>query len=128
VLIDRAELVKEKEPNDGFRRAHAVKVGDTIAGVIDRAQDVDVYRFEAKAGQTVTVDVLAARLGGALDAFLAIHDADGQLIDSCDDIKGSTDAKVEFRAAKAGAYFAVVTDAHDLGGATYAYRLTISAR
>ncbi|MGL4553108.1 MAG: PPC domain-containing protein [Gemmataceae bacterium] len=126
LLIDRTALVTEKEPDDGFKQAQPVKAGDTVAGVIERSQDVDVFRFEAKAGQTVMVEVFAARHGGALDAFLAVHDADGQLIDSCDDIKGSSDARVEFKAPRAGAYFAVVSDANDQGGATHAYRLTVS--
>src|SRR5262249_22215337 len=69
VLIDRAPLVQEKEPNDGFKGAQKVKLGDTVQGRIERDRDVDVYAFEARAGQTIRVEVFASRFGGALDAF-----------------------------------------------------------
>ncbi|NBO91573.1 MAG: hypothetical protein EBV06_04560 [Planctomycetia bacterium] len=123
--IDPTALIAEKEPNDSFRQAQEVQPGQTIAGAIERAQDVDVYRMEVKAGQTIRVEVRAARWGGALDAFLSVYDAAGQLIDSCDDIKGSTDAAIDFRASRDGVYYFVVSDANDQGGVTHAYRLHV---
>lgn len=128
VLIDRGPLVAEKEPNEGFKQAQPIKLGDVVQGTIDRAQDVDTYRFEAKAGQTVVVEVTAARLGGAMDSFLSIHDAAGQIIDSCDDVAGTTDSRIELKVPKDGAYFAVVTDAQDQGGATHLYRLSVRVK
>src|SRR5205823_2087388 len=74
VLIDRTPPVAEEEPNDGFKDAQAVKVGQTIDGAIGRAQDVDVYRFEAKAGDKVVIEAFAARLGSALDSLLQLYD------------------------------------------------------
>jgi hypothetical protein len=123
VRIDRTPLIQEKEPNDGFKGAQKVKLGDTIQGRIERDRDVDVYAFEARAGQTISVEVFADRFGGALDAFLTIHDRAGNVVDSCDDIPGSRDAKVAFKVVKTGTYFATVTDANDQGGATHLYRL-----
>lgn len=128
VRIDSAPAVLEKEPNDGFKQAQKVKLGDTVQGRIERDRDVDVYAFEAKAGQAVTVEVFAARFGGGLDAFLTIHDEAGNLVDSCDDVPGSRDARVEFRAATTGRYYATVTDANDQGGPAHLYRLVLAVR
>jgi hypothetical protein len=128
VLIDRKPLVAEKEPNDGFKQAQAVKLGDTVAGVIERGQDVDVYRFQGKKGQQVTVDVLAARRGGGLDAFLSLYDEAGQLLGSCDDSNDSRDAELSLTLPRDGFYYVVVSDADDTGGSTHAYRLMLSAK
>lgn len=128
LLVDRRELVAEKEPNNGFKQAQKVTVGDIVQGRIERERDVDVYAFESKAGETINVEVFAARFGGGLDAFLSIFDEAGNLIDSCDDIPGSRDAQVVFKAARAGTYFAVVSDANDQGGPTHLYRLVIARR
>jgi hypothetical protein len=125
VLLDRAAPAREKEPNDGFKQAQPVAVGATVAGAISRGQDVDVYRFEAKAGDKVVIEMHAARHGSALDSFLTLYDADGQVIDSSDDVAGSRDSRIEATLKKAGAYHVGVTDALDQGGAAFAYRLTI---
>ena len=128
VFIDRTPPVAEKEPNDGFEDAQAVKVGQTIDGSIGRAQDVDVYRFEAKAGDKVVIEVFAARLGSALDSLLQLYDADKQILATCDDIQDSTDSRLEATLEKAGTYYVSVTDAHDQGGALHPYRLVIRAK
>jgi hypothetical protein len=128
VLIDRTPPVVEKEPNNGFKTAQAVKVGQTVEGGIAHGQDVDVYRFEGKAGDKVVVEVLAARLGSALDSFLTVYDANGQIVGTSDDIEGSTDSRLELTLARAGVYYASVIDAHDQGGPAHRYRLVIRAR
>jgi hypothetical protein len=128
VFIDRTPPVAEKEPNDGFDTAQAVKIGQTIDGSISRAQDVDVFRFEAKAGDKVVIEVFAARLGSALDSLLQLYDADKQILATCDDIQDSTDSRLEVTLEKAGTYYVSVTDAHDQGGPLHPYRLVIRAK
>jgi hypothetical protein len=125
VLLDRTPIVTEKEPNDGFKTAQPIKVGDVVQGAISGGQDVDVFRFEGKAGQKVTVEVFAARLGSALDAFLTLYDAKGQVLASCDDLPDTTDARIEVTLPRAGTYHAAVIDAHDQGGVTHFYRLVV---
>lgn len=125
LCVDRVTPVAEKEPNDGLARAQPVKVGQTVHGKIDRAQDVDVYRFDAAAGQKVVIEVHAARLGSPLDSYLTLYDAAGQVVAICDDIAGSTDSRIAPTLAAAGAYRVSVADVHDQGGPTYAYRLSI---
>src|SRR5262249_18392628 len=43
---DRVPPVAEKEPNDGFKQAQPVAVGQTVQGSIGRPQDVDTFRLE----------------------------------------------------------------------------------
>jgi hypothetical protein len=126
LLIDKTPPVAEKEPNDGFKQAQRVTVGQTVEGAISRGQDVDVYRFETK-GETVVVEVLAQRLGSALDSFLTVYDGGGQVVASSDDIEGSTDSRLELK-LKEGAYYASVSDAHDQGGPAHPYRLVVRSK
>ncbi len=128
LLLDKSPPVQEKEPNDGFGTAQVVSLGQVIQGSIDRAQDVDVYAFEGKAGQKVVLEVHAARHGGALDSFLSLHDKDGQVLASNDDIAGSVDSRIEATLPTAGKYFVAVIDAQDSGGALHAYRLSLRAK
>jgi len=128
LLLDRIPLVQEKEPNDGFDAAQIVVLGQVIEGRIDRAQDVDVYAFEGKAGQKVVLEVHAARYGGALDSFLSLHDKDGEVVASNDDSADSVDSRVEATLPRDGKYFVTVIDSHDSGGALYGYRLSLRAK
>src|SRR6185437_3588722 len=57
LLIDRGPIVAEKEPNNGFRQAQAIPLPQEIQGNINQAKDVDLFRFECKSGQQVSLEV-----------------------------------------------------------------------
>src|SRR6185369_5465903 len=62
LLIDGpGTVLPEKESNNGFRQAQVITLPQVVEGTISPAQDVDVFRFEGKAGQTVVMEVAAAR-------------------------------------------------------------------
>jgi hypothetical protein len=128
VLVDVLPVVREKEPNNSFAQAQPVKLGQTIEGVIDGAQDVDVFRFEGKAGQKVVLEVVAARLGSPLDSHLTLYDARGQILAANDDAQGSTDSTIEATLPRDGVYFVSLIDVHDQGGALFVYRLQLRLR
>lgn len=121
-------VVLEKEGNDGFRQAQAIALPQIVLGSIQSNQDVDVYSLEVAAGQQLAAEVIAARRGSGLDAWLAVYDAGGRLVASADDLPDARDARLEWRAATAGRYFIVVSDAHDLGGPAHPYRLVVAPR
>ena len=128
MLVDAEPTIAEKEPNNSFKQAQPIQFPQTIEGVIGQAQDVDVFRFEGKEGQAVVVEVLAARYGSALDSFLTLYSAEGQIIASNDDHNGSPDSRIEVTLPKTGAYFVSVIDANDQGGPAYVYRLAVQAK
>ncbi len=126
LLIEKTiPVVAEKEPNNGFKQAQPIALPQAVDGVISQAQDVDVFRFEGRAGQKIVIEVLAARYGSALDSFLSLHDAGGRLLGTNDDIAGSVDSRLEVTLPKEGAYFVSVIDAHDSGGPAHTYRLVV---
>jgi Bacterial pre-peptidase C-terminal domain len=121
-------VIAEKEPNNGFRQAQPIQVPQVVDGQIAQAQDVDVFRFEGKAGQRVVCEVLAARHGSALDSLLTLYDADGRQVASNDDAAGSSDSLLEVALPRDGVYFLCLQDAHDQGGPAHVYRLVVRPR
>jgi hypothetical protein len=125
LLVDRGPVVAEKEPNNGFRVAQPLALGQEVQGTVSHNQDVDVYRFEGKAGQHVVAEVLAARYGSALDSLLTLYDGAGNALASNDDNDGSPDSRVESRLPRDGVYYLSVIDANDQGGPAHVYRLSL---
>src|SRR5207248_10070117 len=96
----------ETEPNDD--RAHATRIEPlpaAVSGVIGQAGDVDFYAFHAAAGQKLTFDLFARRLGTRLDSFLRVVDGTGKELASNDDAAGK-DSRLEWTPPAAGDYFA----------------------
>ena len=117
--------VAEKEPNDGFAQAQPLTLPATVAGTIGREKDTDVYQFAGKAGQTVTVDVIAAKLGAPTDALISLYDADRRVIVTADDTDGHPDPTLSVKLPKDGVYYVSVLESNDLGGPQFGYRLRI---
>jgi hypothetical protein len=129
LIVDKKPAVPEKEPNNGFAQAQPIAIGQTVAGAIDRGFDVDVYRFEGKAGQTITAEVFANRLGSPLDSFLTLYTGDGQTVIANDDLDATTsDSRLEATLPRDGAYYLVLVDANDHGGPAHVYRLSLQAK
>ncbi len=115
----------ENEPNGGFKEAQPLRFGQTVRGEIGKEKDVDVFRIEGAAGQRIRVEITAARLGSVLDAVVNLHAASGHLVASADDPAAGQDAVLETTLPTAGAWFLVVLDAHDRGGAAHPYVLSL---
>lgn len=128
MLVDAEPTIAEKEPNNSFKQAQPIQLPQRIDGAIGQAQDVDVFRFDGKEGQAVIIEVLAARYGSALDSFLTLYSAEGQIIASNDDHDGSADSRIEVTLPKTGVYFVSMIDANDQGGPAYVYRLAVRAK
>jgi hypothetical protein len=118
-------VVPEKEPNNGFKNAQAIQVPQAVDGLIQHPRDVDVFRFDGKAGQKVVCEVLAARHGSALDSILTLYDAQGNEVASNDDSGETTDSRLEVTLPRAGTYYLSLIDAHDQGGPAHVYRLVV---
>jgi hypothetical protein len=111
---------------DGEPVPEEVKLPVTANGRIFPREDIDLWQFEAKRGQTIWCEVHAARLGSPLDSLIEILDPKGRVLAENDDIFGS-DSFVRFTAAEDGKYQVRIRDVNFRGGQAYVYRLTISA-
>jgi hypothetical protein len=118
-------FVEESEDNGGFAKPQLLTLPATVRGRIQAAQDVDVFAFEGKAGQRLTAEILAARLGSPLDATLTLWNSSNTLLASADDSPSDRDPRLAFTLPATGRYFLVVQDAHDQGGAVHGYLLNL---
>ncbi|MEX2016153.1 MAG: hypothetical protein WD873_05900, partial [Candidatus Hydrogenedentales bacterium] len=77
IAVGHDPEVAEAEPNDGVENVQTVQWPATVNGTL-KANENDLYRFTAKAGETVVIEVAAARLGAGLDSVLEIFDTAGE--------------------------------------------------
>lgn len=116
----------ESESNSTPERAESVVLPVTINGQIAGERDLDYFRFDATAGDVVTVDVAAARLGSPLDPVIEILDARGRR-QAGEEIRAGSDPVIAFRVPATGTYRLLVSNLSFHGGPQYVYRITISA-
>jgi hypothetical protein len=77
VVADGPQRV-EAEPNDQVGKANALATPGTVNGRIDPLGDADLFRFEAKAGQSWIIETDAARRGSPVDTKIEVLHADGR--------------------------------------------------
>ena len=91
-------------------------------GVIEKAGDIDFFRFKAKAGQKFDVRCVARAIQSPLDAVLALYKGDGSQIADNDD-SGGPDSLINWTVPADGEYLVSVRDHLNKGGAHYVYRI-----
>ncbi|MAV37105.1 MAG: hypothetical protein CMJ59_16805 [Planctomycetaceae bacterium] len=124
VIGDLPEVIEREV--DGNPIPHPVQLPVTANGRIYPREDVDLWVFEAKAGDSITCEVHAARIGSTLDSHLEIRDAGGQRIAENTDFFGS-DSLVRFTVPRDGTYHAAIHDVRFGGLQSSVYRLTITS-
>jgi hypothetical protein len=76
--------VDEAEPNNDLLHAQRISVPVTVNGRIagdSRAPDADEFRFRARRGQPLIIEVAARRLGSPLDSMIEVLDSRGRPIE-----------------------------------------------
>ncbi len=77
--------IEEREPNELPAQAAAHLLPVLVKGAIDRPGDADCFRFAARAGEAIALEVIAARAGAQpaskLDSRLEVLDADGRPVE-----------------------------------------------
>ncbi len=124
----------EKENNNDIAHAQNVKMPIIINGISNIAGDWDVFKVQANAGDTIVAEVHARRLDSPLDSIVKLTDAAGNLLafndDHADPGNGlnthHADSYLMVEVQESGDYYIHLTDATQLGGRAYAYRLRIS--
>ena len=124
VVGDLPEVVEQEV--DGAPAPVEVKLPVTINGRIFPRENVDAWTFHADAGQQITCDVNAKRLGSPLDAELQVFDPAGKPVHATL-VHAEGDPRVHFTAATDGLYEARIHDVAYGGLQDYVYRLTITA-
>lgn len=139
-VVSTLPVHAEKDgPNDTAAAAEVIPVPCEVVGRFGRPGDRDVFKFAAKKGEPLVLELLAERLGGPNDVFLRVRDSAGKdLLGDLDDdqdslhptgfvSRSSDPPATRFTPPADGTYFAVV-GAHDSStvfGPRAAYRLRV---
>lgn len=124
IVGDLPEVVEQEV--DGDPIPVQVKLPVTINGRIFPREDVDIWTFQARAGEQLTCDVNAKGLGSPLEARVDIIDPKGRHLNDVIDRSGA-DPRLQFKAPIDGIYQVRIHDLASGGLQHYVYRLTITA-
>jgi hypothetical protein len=84
------------------------------------------YRFAAKKGQRIGIEVIAQRMNSRTDPVVRLMDASGRELAYCDDTPGlGADPRFGHTFTTDGEYLVEIRDANYDGGVEYRYRLRI---
>ncbi len=125
------EMVEADRENDRVEQAQPIGLPVGLAGAIERQGDVDSYSFDARAGEALSIEVLARRHRSQLDPVLRIVTEQGSTVAEVDDSRDcgllTADAMLQHWVTPAeGRYVVQVSDLHQRGGADYLYMLSIT--
>jgi len=120
--------VLEKEPNDllnatGTKPSPITALPATLVGSIDRPGDVDLFPFEAKAGQQLAFQVLAKAIGSQLRPELVVLDRNGNIQAHASAGSVRLDPVLTFTAHSDGVSFLTVADSDYGGSGGHFYRI-----
>ena len=124
----------EVEPNDSVARPGTVKIPGLIKGRIQKPGDVDLFRFQAKAGQQLAFELETPRVSPPhFNPWLKLLDEGGnELVSNIymeyggdgDDVNKTVERKTIFTIEQAGSYYVQVRDLTSVqGGPRFVYRL-----
>ena len=124
-MVDDLPVAKEINGKTSSEEGQTLSLPIGVEGYCD-ATHADRYAFTVDAGEQVSFEAVAQRLGTKLDPVLKLFDEDGNEIAFADDTPGlSGDCSIRHRFEDAGNYFVTIQDAQMSGSSSYRYRLRI---
>jgi hypothetical protein len=128
--------ISETEPNDVLPVMNSIAAPTspsvpvlTLPATINGSAvgtDQDVFRFSAKRGERIVMEVEAQRIGSSLDPALHVFNASGRELTFADDTPGlGLDCRVDLSVPEDGDYFVAVHDSKYAGVGPGQYRLKI---
>lgn len=123
--IDDLPSVADNGKNRTAAEAQELTLPTAVDGAADGTQ-ADYYKFNLVPGQRLSVEVLATRLGSALDPIVQLLDPSGKpLLIADDDLSFGADGRFVYTATAAGTYAVSIRDVRFRGGANMRYRLRL---
>jgi hypothetical protein len=125
LAIDDLPSVVQTKPSSAVATAQALTLPVAVDGYVDNLTH-DYYKFQVSAGQRVSFEVLARRLGSPIDSMIRVLDAKGRELAYNDDAPGvGMDSMLSHTFKDAGEYVLEIHDMLNRGGGNYTYRLRI---
>ena len=126
IMVDHLQPTAHKSEHRTFESALKIAPLTAVDCSLE-SEEIDYYRFVAKAGQNFSIEVIAHRIGSQMDPVVKILDASKRELAYCDDEGGVwKDARFRFTAPVDGDYTIAVHDTAYGGGANFDYRVRVS--
>jgi hypothetical protein len=133
VVVDDP-VVSEGSVNNTLAQAQAITLPCVVAGRLEAVEDVDFFKFEAQAGQTVSFELCCARLQDKIHdlqkhakPMLSLYDADGREL-AANDHFYFADPLLSYTVSKTGAYYVQIRESTYDGDARWVYALMATHR
>lgn len=134
LVIVKDPIIVEKDPNDSRPQAQEITLPATVCGTIEKAEDVDWYKFKVDAGTALSFHVQSARLQDKIhdlqshsDPIITIRNPSGTTLATADN-EFYADPCLRFKFEQAGEYFLEIRDVRYLGNVDWRYSIEINSR
>jgi hypothetical protein len=125
ILLDDLAGIAKAGGNKSLQTAQSVSPPIAVDGACD-AESSDFYKITAAAGQRLSVEVFARRVGSPLDPMIRLLSATGrELAFSDDEAASGADGRLSYQFEAAGDYYLEIRDVRFQGGAAHRYRLRL---
>lgn len=125
IMVDDLPSVAQAAGTSAIEKAQELTLPVAVDGYVPNLNR-SFYRIKVAAGQKLSIEVVARRLGSALDPLVRLLDSSGRELTYSDDEPGLRgDARIHHTFGKAGDYVIEVRDIRYQGGAGHFYRLRV---
>lgn len=125
VLVDDLTAIAKTGANKSLQTAQPLTPPIAVDGACD-AESSDFYKLTVAAGQRISAEVFARRLGSPLDPMMRLLTAAGrELAFSDDEPATGADSRLSHTFAEAGDYYLEIRDIRFQGGGGHRYRLRV---
>jgi hypothetical protein len=132
IVVARDPIIREAANNDTMTTAQLISLPATLCGAIEKAEDVDFYKFKVAAGTALTFHVRCQRLENRIhdlqehaDPIITLRNAAGTVLAS-DDNYFAGDPLLHYRFANAGEYYLEIRDTRYGGNPYWQYAIEIN--
>jgi hypothetical protein len=132
LVVATGPVVLEGAKNDSLDQATVVQVPATLCGVVEKAEDVDFFKFHATAGQALNFQVRAGRLQDRIhdlqqhcDPILTLRNQAGVTIAASDNYFRA-DPLLSHRFEQEGDYVLEIRDVRYQGNQYWEYAIEVS--
>ena len=134
LVITRDEVVRESGDNNTIDKAIAITTPTTVCGAIEKAEDVDYFKFTAAQGEGLSFHVRCMRLQDRIhdlqqhaDPLITIRTTAGTTIAAADNYYAG-DPYLTHTFKEAGEYLLEIRDVRYQGNQYWQYSIEISSR
>ncbi len=102
LIIETMPVILEQEPNAAIHQSAVIALPGTLAGRLEKNEDVDAFRVDLQQGESLHARVIANQiLNSSMDAVLQITDIAGNVLAQSDDELG-LDPQLVYEAKETG--------------------------